>query len=90
MFYDAERTRGIVDRLVLLGNNLRLALILINAVLFGALLGILGAFVLGPGWLILAVVGVIVGVGSGYFLSGAAAVVLEWMAQMLISAQPKE
>ena len=90
MQYDSERTRGVVNRLVLLGNNLRLALILINAALFGALFGILGALVAGDGWLAFALIGVIVGLGSGFFLSGALAVVVEWMAQVLISLQPRK
>jgi hypothetical protein len=88
MQYEFERTRGVVNRLVLLGNNLRLALILINAALFGVLFGIFGALV--GGWPILALIGVIIGLGSGFFLSGALAVVFEWMAQVLISLQPRE
>ncbi len=89
MLYDPDRTRQIVDRLVLLGNNLRLFLILINAVQYGALLGIFGALFGGSlGW-ITALIGVIIGVGIGYFISSALATVLEWMAQLLISQQPE-
>lgn len=88
MQYESERTRGVINRLVLLGNNLRLALILINAALFGALFGILGGLVAVDGWLGFALVGILVGLGSGFFLSGALAVVVEWMAQVLISLQP--
>lgn len=88
MQYEAERTRGVIARLVLLGNNLRLALILINAALFGGLFGILGALALPGIWLVVALVGVVIGLGSGFFLSGALAVVVEWMAQVLISLQP--
>ena len=88
MQYEPERTRGVINRLVLLGNNLRLALILINAALFGVLFGILGALVSGDAWLAFGLIGIVVGLGSGFFLSGALAVVVEWMAQVLISLQP--
>ena len=90
MIYDPERTRGIVERLVLLGNNLRPATLLINGVNFGLLFGILGALTLGPYWFILALIGIIVGLGVGYFLAGAVAVLLEWMAQLLISTGRQE
>lgn len=85
MLYDPKRTSGIVDRMVLLGNNLRPAALTINAVNFGLLFGILGALIYSPYWFIFALVGVIVGLGFGYFLAGALSVLLEWMAQLLIS-----
>jgi hypothetical protein len=85
MLYDPDRTRGIVNRLVLLGNNLRPATLTINAVNFGVLFGILGALILSSYWWIFALVGIIVGLGVGYFLAGALSVLLEWMAQLLIS-----
>lgn len=88
MQYEPERTRGVIERLVLLGNNLRLALILMNAALFGVLFGILGALVIMEAWLSFALVGIVIGLGSGFFLSGALAVIVEWMAQVLISLQP--
>jgi predicted phage tail protein len=84
MLYDPERTRGIVDRMVLLGNNLRPFTITLSAVNFGLLFGILGALVFGDSWFVLALVGVIVGFGFGIFLASALAVLLEWMAQVLI------
>ncbi len=90
MLYDSTRTRDVVNRLVLLGNNLRGVLILMNATLFGVLFGILGALVSGQFFLIFALVGIIAGVAIGYFLAGALATVLEWMAQMLISQQPRQ
>jgi hypothetical protein len=89
MIYDPDRTRDVVNRLVLLGNRLRGILILINAIQYGVLLGILGALVVGPYWIIAALVGVIAGLGIGFFLSNALAVILEWMAQLLISQQPR-
>jgi hypothetical protein len=84
MLYDPERTRGIVDRMVLLGNNLRPFTITLSAVNFGLLFGILGALVFRDSWFVLALVGVIVGFGFGIFLASALAVLLEWMAQVLI------
>ncbi len=89
MLYDTARTKDIVNRLVLLGNNLRMVLIVINTIQYGALLGILGALTLGGLWLLFALVGAIVGAGIGYFISNALAIVLEWMAQLLISRQPE-
>lgn len=88
MLYDTARTKDIVNRLVLLGNNLRIVLIVINTIQYGALLGILGALTVGALWLPFALVGAIAGAGIGYFLSNALAIVLEWMAQLLISRQP--
>ena len=90
MQYEPERTRGVVDRLVLLGNNLRTALIVVHTVQFAALLGILGALVAEDAWFIYAILGGIVGLISGFFFSGALAVVIEWMAQLLISMQPRK
>jgi len=90
MLYDPNRTSDIVNRLVLLGNNLRGVLILMNATLFGVLFGILGALVLGQLFLIFVLVGIIAGAAIGYFLANALATVIEWMAQMLISQQPRE
>ncbi len=90
MLYDPDRTREVVNRLVLLGNNLRPVLIVINAVQLGALLGILGALVLGAFWIVLALIGAIAGGVIGYFFANALATVLEWMAQLLISRQPGE
>ncbi len=90
MLYDPDRTREVVNRLVLLGNNLRPVLIVINAVQLGALLGILGALVFGAFWIVLALIGAIAGGVIGYFFANALATVLEWMAQLLISQQPGE
>ncbi len=89
MQYDPSRTRDIVNRLVLLGNNLRAVLMVINALQFGGLLGILGALVSEQLWPFFTLLGIIVGIGVGYFLSNALAIILEWMAQLLISRQPK-
>lgn len=90
MIYNQERTSEIVERLVLLGNNLRAATITINAVNFTVLLGILGALIFGPLWFIFAILGLIIGIVVGYFMAGALATMLEWMAQVLISLQPPE
>ncbi len=90
MLYDPDRTREVVNRLVLLGNNLRAVLILINAVQLGALLGILGALVSGVLWIVFALVGAIAGGVIGFFFANALATILEWMAQLLISRQPRE
>jgi hypothetical protein len=90
MIYDSERTRSIVNRLVLLGNNLRGAMALIFGVVFAGLLGIFGVLVYGPLWWLFTLLGVIVGVVIGIYLAGAVALLLEWMAQMLIAIQPEE
>lgn len=84
MLYDPERTRSIVNRLVLLGNNLRTATTLICALQFAALLGILGALVYPDAWWIFTLVGALAGVMVGLFLAGALALLIEWMAQILI------
>ncbi len=90
MLYDANRTRDVVNRLVLLGNRLQAAMIVIHATLFGGLLGILGQLAAqGIGLIIFGLAGIVIGVFIGMYIAAALAVVLEWMAQMLISHQPK-
>lgn len=89
MLYDAQRTSSVVNRLVLLGNNLRPATLTINGVNFGLLFGILGGLVYNPYWFIFALIGVIVGLGVGYYMAGALSVLLEWMAQLLVSIDVK-
>ena len=84
MIYDPERTKSIVNRLVLLGNNLRTFTIVWCAIQFAALLGILGALVSSNIWWLFALIGGLAGVVAGMFLSAALAVLLEWMAQLLI------
>ena len=91
MLYDAERTRDVVHRLVLLGNRVQAVTIVINAIQYGALLGILGALVAGAvAGVILAVVGAVAGAFIGFFLATALSTILEWMAQLLISQQPRQ
>lgn len=91
MLYDAERTRDVIHRLVLLGNRLQMVTVIINAIQYGALLGILGVLAAGPAGLIVGIlVGVVTGIYIGIFVAGALSTILEWMAQMLISQQPGE
>jgi hypothetical protein len=90
MLYDPERTRGIVNRMVLLGNNLRPAAITISSVNFGLMFGIFGALTTPGYWFVFALVGVIVGLVTGIFLAGALSVLLEWMAQVLIRLDAKQ
>jgi hypothetical protein len=90
MIYEPERTRSIIDRLVMLGNNLRIALVIMMGIQFGALLGIFGGLVLRDIWVLLMLFGVIVGATLGYFISNALTLLLEWLAQVLISLQPRQ
>jgi hypothetical protein len=90
MIYEPERTRSIIDRLVVLGNNLRIALIIMMGIQYGALLGIFGGLVLRDIWGVLMVFGVVAGATLGYFFASALAVLLEWLAQVLISLQPRD
>ena len=91
MLYEIDRTRAIVDRLVLVGNNLRGVLILANAVLFAALLGILATLMVGGAFgLIVALIGAVAGGVTGSIISGVLSAMLECMAQMLISLEPRE
>jgi len=91
MLYDAERTRDVVHRLVLLGNRIQVVTIVINAIQYGALLGILGVLVANVTvGVILAVVGGVAGAFIGFFVASALSTILEWMAQLLISQQPRQ
>jgi hypothetical protein len=88
MIYEPQRTVSIIQRLVVLGNNLRTALMIKMAVEFGAILGIFGGLVMRDIWVLLMVVGVVVGATLGFFFANALTVLLEWMAQLLITMQP--
>jgi hypothetical protein len=88
MIYEPERTRSIINRLVVLGNNLRIVLMIMMGIEFGALLGIFGGLVLPDIWLLLMLFGVVVGATMGYFFANALTLLLEWAAQLLISLQP--
>jgi hypothetical protein len=85
MIYDPIRTRDVVNRLVTLGNRLQFVIILISAVFFGVLAGILGALVAEGLWGLFALVGLILGTLAGLVSSAFLVLLLEWMAQLLIA-----
>ena len=85
MIYDPIRTRDVVNRLVTLGNRLQFVIILISAVFFGVLTGILGALVVDELWGLFALVGLIMGTLAGLISSAFLVLLLEWMAQLLIA-----
>jgi hypothetical protein len=86
MIYESARTRDIVNRLVLLGNRLQMAVVLTWVVVLTALAGILGALVWSDGWWIMALIGALVGITAGIIAAAFLMLLLEWMAQMLIAA----
>jgi hypothetical protein len=88
MIYEPQRTRSIIERMVILGNNLRAALMIKMGIEFGAILGIFGGLVLRDIWVLLMLFGVILGATLGYFFANTLTLLLEWAAQLLVSLQP--
>ena len=83
--YEPERTTSIVQRLVLIGNTLRLAVIVTNLITIGSLLSLVGQAVWPEAWWLFGIVGLAVGYGLGEYMAAFLMAVLEWMAQLLIS-----
>lgn len=85
MLVNVERTRDIVNRLVMLGNRLQAAVVINSAVAMAALLGILGALVAEDAWGWFAIIGLLLGLLGGLFVAAFMVLVLEWMAQTLLA-----
>ena len=83
--YEPERTTSIVQRLVLIGNTLRLVVILTDVVIIASLLTLVGQAVWPEAWWLFGMVGLAVGYGLGEYMAALLMAVVEWMAQLLIS-----
>jgi len=85
LIYEHQRTKELVNRLVALGNTIRLITISCSILLFGALLS-LSVRVLSPElWWAGGLLGVLVGYGLGFYAASLVTVTLEWMAQLLVA-----
>ena len=83
--YEDARTKQIVNRLVAMGNTLRMFMIIFWAVVFGAVFSATTALVAGQVWWVGAILGLLFGFVSGMYLASLVMVILEWAAQMLIA-----
>ena len=83
--YENKRTQNLVQRLVALGNSLRLVTVLSFAVLFAGLLAIVGSLVLGETWWLAALAGLALGLWFGVYVAALVIAAIEWMAQLLVA-----
>jgi hypothetical protein len=85
MIYEHERTTSIVSRLVSLGNILRVLLISTSILLWGIGLAVAAQSLSEGSWYVGTILGILIGYLLGLFTAAGAAIVLEWMAQILIA-----
>jgi len=85
MIYEHERTASIVSRLVSLGNVLRVLLIATSILIWGVGLALAAQSLSEGSWYVGAILGILTGYLLGLFTAAGAAILLEWMAQMLIA-----
>jgi len=85
MIYEHDRTTSIVSRLVSLGNILRVLLISTSILVWGIGLALAAQSLSGGSWYVGAILGILVGYLLGLFTAAGAAILLEWMAQILIA-----
>ena len=83
--YEPNRTRDIVNRLVKIGNSIRIPMVVSCIVLFGALLGLLGSVFYAELWWIMALLGVLIGNGLGLYAASLATTAVEALAQSLVA-----
>jgi len=83
--YEHARTQNLVQRLVGLGNSLRLVTVVSFAVLFAGLLAIAGSLVLGETWWLAALAGLALGLWLGVYIAALVIASIEWMAQLLVA-----
>ncbi len=85
LIYEHQRTKDIVRRLAAMGNTLRLPVIAVFVTLSGAVLASLGEQIIPGLWWLGAIYGVLIGFGTGVYLSALLSLTLEWMAQYLVA-----
>ena len=83
--YEPNRTQDIVNRLVKVGNSIRIPMVLSCIVLFGALLGLLGSLFYAELWWIMALVGALIGNGLGLYAASLVTAAMEALAQSLVA-----
>src|SRR5689334_7104576 len=83
--YEPTRTTSIIQRLVLIGNTLRLATIVASLIVITSLLSLLGHAILPDAWWLFAIIGLAAGYGLGEYMAALLMAIVEWMAQLLIS-----
>lgn len=85
LIYEHQRTKELVNRLVALGNTIRLITISCSILLFGALLSLVVRVLSPELWWAGGLLGVLVGYGLGFYAASLVTVTLEWMAQLLVA-----
>lgn len=83
--YEPERTKNIVERLVTLGNRVRILVVAYFTLVFAVLLAVLAVFVWPGGWWVCAILGATLGYGVGVFVATLPITIMEGFAQLLIA-----
>jgi hypothetical protein len=85
--YEPDRTQDIVNRLVKIGNSIRLPMVVSCIVLFGAILGVFGGVFLADLWWIMALFGALIGNGLGLYAAALVTAAVEALAQSLVAQE---
>jgi hypothetical protein len=85
--YEPDRTQDIVNRLVKIGNSIRLPMVVSCIVLFGAILGVLGSVFYAELWWIMALFGILIGNGLGLYAASLVTAAAEALAQSLVAQE---
>jgi hypothetical protein len=83
--YDPERTKDIVERLVRLGNSIRLVVIGYYILVLAVLISVLSLFFVSGFWWVGTILGAIIGYGVGVFAASAVIIIIEGLAQTLVA-----
>lgn len=85
LLYEHDRTKDIVNRLVLAAKVVRVVVIIYMIIIMAVLLGVL-VYLTNPGlWVVAAAVGAVVGFFLGYLIASVLMVLMEWMSQSLVA-----
>jgi hypothetical protein len=85
LVYDHDRTDDIVGRLVKIGSITRIVTITSFTIIMGAIFSLVMYVIVGDTWWLGGLVGLLVGYVLGTYTASLFLVVLEWMAQLLVS-----
>jgi hypothetical protein len=83
--YEDQRTQDIVARLVRTANTIRTIMIFIWAILLGIAFSLLPVLMGSDMWWLGGILGLLLGYGLGQYLAAWMTVMIEWMAQLLVS-----
>jgi len=85
--YEPDRTQDIVNRLVKIGNSIRLPMVVSCIILFGAILGLFGNAFYPDLWWFLGLFGALIGYGLGLYAASLVTAAVEALAQSLVAQE---